>query len=380
MAAEYEVLLADALGQKLKQGELTTVLSSMRITRVVGAVGALVLELPWEAHPDSYFQRDHRIYVSRAIAGRRPSLLNETWYLIRKRSVRQLATGGYLRTLYAYDLNHLLARRIIAYAARTSQAKKNDQADDMMRAIVRENLGSSAGAGRDLSAYITVGSDLGAALTLKKAFAWRDVMPVLQELAAASSQQGTYLTFDMVATSETGIEFRTYTGQRGTDRSRSSSSPLILSPELGNLAQGELVDDWGEEATAVYAGGQGERSRRNVQSETDTNRIGTSPFGRIEQFINATHIEQTDTDGADDEASAGLLEARPLTMLSGTIVQQPDTTFGLHYGLGDYVSSDFTGRSFDGRLDAINVDVQRQGRDWQESISSALHVTEVFNG
>lgn len=376
MAAEHEILLADAFGNNL--AELATIIQSARATRVAGAVGVLELTLPWEKLPDDFFQRDHRIYWSRGVAGRSPSLLNETWYLIRKRAARQIQGGTYLRSIWAYDLNTLLARRIVAYAANTSQAKKSAAGDNMIKAVVRENLGTLAtDTARNLSAYIAVQADLTAALTTSKAFSWRDLLPVLQEIAATSTEQGTYLTFDMVATSRTGIEFRTYTGQRGVDHRRDSTSPIVFSPENGNLADAELIDDWSEEATAVYAGAQGERSRRNVQLQLDQERINTSPFNRVERFLNATHIGQSDTAGANDEAYAGLRDGLPLTMLTGRVSDQPDTTFGLHYGWGDRTGAGFTGRRFNTRLDAATITLNRAERELHEAIGVAVHAEEV---
>jgi hypothetical protein len=131
--------------------------------------------------------------------------------------------GNDIIILAGPDGNDLLNRRIVAYAAGSSQSDKTNQADDMMKEIVTENLGSSATAPRDLTDLnFTVAGDVTAAPSITKAFSWRNVLDVLQDIVAISAENGTDLYFDVVpvviSSSEIGFEFRTYTDQPGQDR------------------------------------------------------------------------------------------------------------------------------------------------------------------
>jgi hypothetical protein len=78
-------------------------------------------------------------------------------------------------------------------------------ADDLLKTIVRDNMGSAAPDyrgqyGRQLTtALFAIQANLTQAQLVSKDFAWRPMFPVLQEIAQASTQAGTYLCFDVVA-------------------------------------------------------------------------------------------------------------------------------------------------------------------------------------
>ena len=74
-------------------------------------------------------------------------------------------------TLSARGAASLLERRIVKYTAGSAEASKTANADNMMRAIVRENFGSGAGSGRDWSSYLTVEADTSLAPSVSKSFA-----------------------------------------------------------------------------------------------------------------------------------------------------------------------------------------------------------------
>jgi hypothetical protein len=128
------------------------------------------------------------------------------------------------------DQNDLINRRIIAYAAEESQSDKTDNADDMIKAIIDENMGPSApldeaGRPRAYDAnYFSIMADTGEGPSVVRSFAWRFVLPTIQEIAKSSRDLGFPLYFEMVPSATPAVfEFQTFIPYIGVDRSMSSS-------------------------------------------------------------------------------------------------------------------------------------------------------------
>ena len=366
---EYQVALLDQYGVALTQLEG---FSSLDYTRIVNSVGSLVTIIP-EIYDQYLFSgtdiiRDNRIEVYRRIGGGSFYRDMETQWLVVKGNKILNERGERLTKITCVDLMQLLNRRIVAYNSGAAQASKTDQSDDMMKAIVRENFGSLAtDTDRDWSAYLSVEADFGLGQSISKSFSRRKVLRVLNELANASYQAGTYIAFDIVATSQTAMLFRTFSGQRGIDRRHPSGiNPLILSPEFGNLAGVDRGYDHTNEITYAYAGGQGEGASRLIRTASDTTRINQSPFGRIEGFADA----RTTGDPVQvlDEARSLVKGGVPANTFAGKIVDGVSTIYGLHYGFGDIVTANFEGESIDCYVDKIRVRVTQDG----ESVDSQL--------
>lgn len=338
---------------------------ALSYTRVTNGVGVLTLDLSPDIERD-LFRLDSRLGVWRQPAGGSLALDTETVWLVRRVRRTLDAKGERRLQVTAYSASELLARRIVAYTAGSAQAAKTDYVDDMMKEIVAENLGGDAtDADRDWSALLDVAADLGAADSVSKAFAWRNVLTVLQELGEAN---GVY--FDVVSPTRGALEFRTYISQRGQDRTLSSANPLIVSPEMGNLATGDYAEDYSAEASCVYAGGQGVGADREVSEVEDATRIGASPFGRREAFADARGGATGNS--LDAEAAAALFAGRPRRLFAGKIADTPQCRYGLHWGWGDKVTAQFEGESFDCHVSAVKIAIA-SGR---ETIDAQLRAEE----
>ena len=365
---DYQFVICDQYGNALAVADDYT---SFDCVRVVNDVGALVLDLP-PKYDQYIFSGADIIPDLRILMYAKPtnafSLYTDTIWFARKGRKILSGKGERTSTIILSDAIQLLNRRIVAYNSGASQASKTDQADDMMKAIVRENFGSLAtDTDRDWSAYLSVEVDLGLGQSISKSFSRRKVLRVLKELADASYQAGTYIAFDIVAISPSQLEFRTFATQRGVDhRWPTSTNPLILSPEFGNLANVDRGYDHSNEITYAYAGGQGEGASRVIGTASDTTRINQSPFGRIEGFADARMT--SDTTQVQDEARSLVKQNVPRNTFSGKIVETPSTIYGLHYGFGDVVTANFEGEVIDCYVDKIRVRVTQDG----ESVDSQL--------
>lgn len=356
--AEYSIYLTDPFSVRL--GDASNFVS-LKYTRVVNDVGVATLVLPGSFNQQFIRAPDGRIEIWRRLPGMaREVLETETTWLIKK-VTNERDDDGRETIIVEADTPLCVLRepgRFVNFNADSASATVTDAFDDAIKFVARTNIGSSAGASRNLSASIAIAPDLGLAPSGSKSFAWRDCLKVMQELANASAQQDVYLAFDIVAPAPDALEFRTYIGQRGVDhRFPGGLNPVIISPDFGNMGECSLSTDWRNEITYALAGGRGEGAARLTASAQDDVRIGMSPFGLREKFVQATQYE-TST-GLQAEAQAVVRTGRPKQIFRGKILDVPDTRYGVHWAWGDFVTVQAFGQSFDARIDAIEVTVAR---------------------
>lgn len=329
---------------------------------------ALKLTLPPPPITDvSLFQRDTRLAVWRSVAGRPPYLDGQAIWLCRK-----FETSERFFRVTAFHANHLLTRRIIAYNATgptsvsTYTSKVSAPADNIIKAFVRENMGNlittipydrdstviSDRIQADISAYVPVQTNLGLGAAVEIAAARRKLDEVVREVGEASTTAGTYLTTEVVAPTESTLEVRTFTGQRGVDHRAGTTQPVIFAVERGNIENVILTEDYTNEVTVAIVGGMGQRDYRMKFIRADTTRITASPFNRIERFLDMSNI--SDFEQLAAAADAALREGRPIITMQGDLVDTAGCTRGIHYDLGDMVTVAYGGRQFDVRLDVLN--------------------------
>lgn len=327
--------------------------------RVVNNLGAFVIDLADER--DALLMTvDSRISFWRKPEG--GTMRREFYGLIRRFDEANDAQGVANDSVGGPDFNYLLKRRIVAYNASSSQASKTDQADDMIKAIARENLGASAAAARQIaSTYFSVAPDAGLGASITKAFAWDNLLEAMSDIANASRQAGTEVFFDVVPLDETQLQLQTFTGQRGRDL----RGKMIFSLERGNLSEPHYYEDWHEEYNAVYAGGLGQEDLREIISATDSTRLSRSIFSRGEKFVDA----RTDglTGGVTAKANAALVDGRPVKRFAAKLRNTPGARYAVDWDFGDYVSAVHRGRTFDAMVRAVKVAVGGGGEETVEA-------------
>lgn len=338
-----------------------------RYRKVLNGLGYLVLAVRYDEQLCLRLVADARLEVWRtteALGG--PYLDGGAVWLVRYVAVKRIGNAQIIE-VGCLGANELLRRRIVAYNSEAAQASKSGPADDVMKAIVRENFVSATDATRNWS-HFTVASDVGAAPTVAKSIAWRSVLPVLQEIAQTSTESGTRLYFDVTGGARgAGFVFRTYTYSRGDDRSFPGGTRAVtFSPEWGTLDAALRSDDWSDEVTAVYCGGRGVGSDRLIVQATDRQRIGASPFGRREAWNPAAPASTPDT--VTDEAYSRLRDGQPRRSFRGRIVSQPGCIYGVHWGLGDLVSVAFAGEVAAAEVHAVTT----SGQGSTEQITAEL--------
>ena len=374
MSSEFEVWLTEDNGSRF---QLLDNFISVSYTRVLNSVGRLTLVMPSD-FDIRIAKIDRKIEVWRKPATGVQSLENA--FFIRRPLTRTKADGVTNFRLHAPDLIELLSRRIIAYTAGIPQAEKSDFADDMMKEIVDENFGPSAGIIRDLTdAGLTIAADVSLGPSLEKSFSRRNVLDVIKDLSDAAREVGTEVYFDVVqvqpaiGANNAVLEFRTYIDQRGQDRRVGvGGNPIQIGLEFGNLEFPDFEEDYSEEVNFVYAGGQGEGEDRVIQTASDDPRINISLWNRREVFRDARH-QQTPA-SVLDTAESRLIQGRPKQRFSGELISIPGSEYGKDWGFGDRLTVIYEGRQMEAMIRAVSVSLDQIG---DESIRGLLEVTSV---
>lgn len=363
---KYQINVCDPFGVPLADASKFV---SLKYSRVVNNWSTLELVLP-STFPQQYL----RVPDGRIEIWRNGILDTETTWLIKKPSWRRDDDGNETITIEADTPLCIFKEpgRDVLYRAGSANASVSTFADDAIKAIVLANAGTGTTGQRDISPFLSIAPNVSMAPSISKQFAFRECLKVFQELANASAEQGTYLAFDVVAPTPSTLEFRTYAGWRGMDhRFPSGINPIIIGPEFGNMGACEMPLDYREEVTYVDAGGRGEGATRLIGSALDTTRMGASPFGWREKFVNAT--QYTTSTGLAAEAEAAVREGRPRLSFRGKILNVPGTQYGVDWAWGDYVTVQAFGQSFDCRIDAITVTVA----NGKETIDAWLKVDTI---
>lgn len=314
---------------------------SLRITRSIGRIGAAQMKMDKSAL-QFIPPLDSRIVIMRSIGF-------SAWvvgtYFVRG-VTRSLDSSGESVTLYGYDHNSLTARRIVAYRSTTSQAQKTAAADNMMRAVARENLGASSGTGRDISSLgFSVESDFSFASSVAASFAFGNVYDVLDQISnIAYSANGERVYWDCQPVDNGwGCNFIARLNCTGVDRRYPVGiNPILISPEVGNVRAVSMDEDFSDEVNYVYAGGRGEGLDREVIEVSDTYRIGASTTNRMEGFLDGRNFDTTARLTAAGRRR--LTEGMPKITFYAELTENDNFRLGRDFGIGDLLTVSYEGQ------------------------------------
>ncbi len=337
-----------------EQIDVITAMASLSATRVAGATGKLVFALPYKRWFAENLEKGQEFTLFRE--GR---LQFDTRYLFLDKRAFTNASGIRFIEVYAEDLNRLADTRIVAYHAGSPQADKTGCADDLMKAIVRENMGALASAERQIEG-LTVEQDLSMARSVSKAFAWRTVGSVLADIGDMTAKDAQPAYWDFHGGEVGAVRFSTHVGWLGEDRRPYGVSPVLVGEQFGSL-QGATTEWVGrDEVTAVYAGGQGQEENRVIKIVTDEERILKAfPYGRVETFMDARNVELEQS--IEDQAREALGEAKPIVRVSGQLIETRGSRYDIDCRFGDFVTVESHGVSVDCMIKAVGLSMDATG-------------------
>lgn len=349
-ASRFSVYLCNADGERIADA---SDFINLEYSRVVNAPSWLKLELP-ASDIGNIIIPDGRIEVWRRPANGVELLETEAVWLIQNIEQSLSDSGAAQVIIEAVHPLWSLSKRFVLDKSTSAAAKKTGPADDMIKAIVREQAGTNASAVRRLP--FTVQTDVTLGPTVDKAFSYRPVLEVLQEIAQTSTQLGTYLAFDLVGTGGSGLEFRTYTLTRGVDRTFPGGlKPLLVGPEYGNVSSAKVRRVWDGEVTAVTVGGPGEGNQKKTTTVSLQQRYQRSPWRYLETFFDASNA--TTVSERQSEAQYALRSNRPWFAVEATLLSTPGAEYGVDWQWGDFLTLQVFGLSVDCRVEAVTFRV-----------------------
>lgn len=362
------IYIDDAVGNRLLVPQDWV---SLDYVRVENDVGTLVLTLPAGDYARNLFYKDGLIEVWRTPDVGTPYLDTNTAWMIRR--VKYINNPPATWEITAYDLNHILKRRVIDYNPGNTFTEKLAAADNMGKTLVSENLGAGAtDTTRSIATYLSIQPNATAAPIIRKSVSRQNLLQALQDIAASSYHGGTYLVFDIVVSSlpsgtgtTLGFEFRSYTGQRGVDRTFGGTSPQVLfGPDFGNMSDAVYDEDASNEITRGISTGQGVDVIQAVARADDTAREAESPFALIESVRSASGALVAGDLLADAQAEvrAGI----PSRLLTGKLVTTSNFQYGVDWNWGDILPAQVNGISQNVHVASVHVHYDRNAGETVE--------------
>lgn len=330
--------------------------NSLEYVKTQNAIGSLVIIMPRGLMQYDQFSVGDIFEVWREKGGVL-ELQNETAYFLQNWEMYADSEGAEYIQLTCSDANWLLDTAIVAAFTGSDEAEMTGIPDDLMKAIVSKQLGSTASAWRS---KITEAPNLGAGgASITTAFAYRNVLEIVTDLAKQANEAGVWVGFDVIRTAPGAFEFRTYTGQRGQDHSRTSGDPRFVGKQYGNLSEAKFGTYHADERNWACVAGQGEGNKRVLVFRENIARRDASKWNRREFFVDSR--SETDTAILESDGDAALDEYKPKQVLTGTIHDTPGMQYNIHYQFGDVLSVEAFGYFVDCHVKSVRVKVDQDG-------------------
>lgn len=342
--AEYALWLTDDAGRRL------TLLSDLNdpfffnYTRAVSGLGTFSFGVSFRAFKDKvkpYFVPDRRIEVWRSPAHGIP-MRREDVFMLRKPHVYTRDDNVQVIQFYGRNGIDLLNRRYVIQIPGSSFTTKTDNVDDMMKAIVREQMlyGSVVNRGGVLDNLralplneFFVQADLGLGPSVSRTFTDRKVFDIFKDLKDISHQlnvddpDNRRIFFDVVPKDLAGIstptaaplgwEFQTFADLRGADR----TNGIEFSLENENIEKPSYSLSHLDEVNVILVRGGGSGKSNIAITIGDNARVNASRWNRSDKVVSAT--SETSTSALTDVGSAELHKGKPQEDLFFTFLNTP---------------------------------------------------------
>lgn len=325
----------------------------LEYTLTLNGVGVATVQFA-DLLPGSLLVEDNRLEIYRKSFGGLKYLDGQAVFLLRDWETLYTSRRQRQTTLVGYSANEITDRRIVAYNEANTLATNTGSADDVMKDFVSQNLGGAVtDNNRDISDYVTVQAAAGDGPTVTKQGSYRNLFTLLQEIAQAADDAGPPVFFDIVKSSATGLEFRTYSTVRGVSRTRSDAAPLVLS-----LSNGSLIDVKREylsrdEENVIYL------KPDETETASSAARLIASSLNRREGLTTAG----TDSAARTAEAEAAVRKGRIREVYTAKVQNTNNIQYGRNFGFGDRLPVIFDRRQGIARLESVTVTAENFTED-----------------
>lgn len=232
-----------------------------------------------------------------------------------------------MRTITGYDCRYLYKRRIIRSLNSTDAWTMKASGELCMRNLIADQCGENADEKRRLPIANTIPSEgIGKEYTVSEAYS--NLYDVLVTIATQSDVMW------FVEFTEGALSLNFYEGNDLT-------STVRLDTDYESLQNGNYTDSFDSFSNAVYVGGQGSGSGREIYEGEDADDEGNSPsgFDRFESWDDASTL--TDSEEYETEAKSVLNEYAQTLTLTGAGLAKSPYVYKEQYDVGDTVKVKF---------------------------------------
>jgi hypothetical protein len=254
--------------------------------------------------------------------------------------------------------------------------------DELIHEVIRtnyidvlDNLGFSVDAPEPISDMNTdarvidfkLVEPLGVGTVIEDSFAWRKVSEVVKNITETAETNGENIWYDFIYTPNGdgftigNLSFRIWYNIRGNDRRiNKSNNPVVFSPELGNLSNYSLELDYENYYNQVYV-----VAKELPELDDGVNLVRIVPYPQEYEYEGQELIEHVEILN-DEEINEEIMEAKaktllaqgkPISRLTGDIIQTDDYQFFRDYNFGDKVSAYWQNLFFETEITTYNVTV-----------------------
>jgi hypothetical protein len=346
MTVSYKAVIRNPGGHFISEYPII----SMRLALALNSPGAATIiiegDMPSHVLPDgTQVEVWRRIFNYDHLMGQTRFILNEATYIWEGRPRWELSCEG---------ATSILGRRIVGYKRETIFSDKiadnvnTAPADDLMKAFVRENMGTLAtDTTRNLNPHLSVEADKSEGVIVEIQAAWRNLLTVLKELANNSANQGTSIYFTVRAAGE-NLVFQTSVDYLGVDL----SDRIVFSTQSGNIQNARLRYKYNEETNMTYVGGYDEGARRLIV-EVVGERATASVFSRRESFVDARDFDDPPYLASIGRSIIGA--SAPKVEVEAEAIDTNTVRFGRDYDFGDKVRVQVGNLSVDCLVSPVDV-------------------------
>ena len=224
--------------------------------------------------------------------------------------------GSQIRTITGYDLRYIFKRRIIKNLNTAEAWVMTSDGESVMRQLIADQTSETK---RRLPIVLSPNNThLGETVSISESYT--NLYEVLSTIA-------TQARLGWVVTLEEGLLYlKFFTGQ-------DLHSNVIFSTEMESLAEGNYIQDTNNYTNAVYIGGKGQGSDRDIYlGETEE----AEGFSRFESWDNQSGMN-TESEYTD-RATNILSQYGQIVSVDGNALIKSTYIFGTDYNIGDDVS------------------------------------------
>lgn len=271
--------------------------------------------------------------------------------------------GGQAAILYCPGIMQVLGWRVIAYPAGVADLSKftGEQAETISKTLVDYNLRSNASTtnGRIYSGVlsyptITLETDASGGNTVDFYCSNDVLLDALYKLSKVGGGD-----YSLYRSSAGSYQFKYHAGQLGADK----TDDVIFALDRHNMREPFYRVRYSPEASNAIVGGKGEGLARDFIAVQSSRYNATS--NKIELFVNATDIDEGDTDGLTDRGNEALAQKSYKEEFGYTVIQAPSTQYSIDYELGDLVTviNPFTGASYEQKITSVALAIDATGKE-----------------